>query len=88
MPDDLTIFVAAILLGLIPAAIAKAKGASFIGFWAFGALLFIVALPVAIFLKREYSEGMMGCPVCKKSVSKAAASCPSCGHPIASPMPL
>jgi hypothetical protein len=46
-----SIFLVAIVLGLIPAAIASAKGHQFISWWVFGALLFIVALPMAIVLK-------------------------------------
>jgi len=36
------------IIGLIPAAIAQGKGRSFLGWWLFGALLFIVALPCAL----------------------------------------
>jgi hypothetical protein len=43
----------AILLGLIPASVASRKGYSFLGFWLFGSLLFIVALPVAMLLRRR-----------------------------------
>ncbi len=35
------------LIGLIPAFIAGSKGHNFLGWWIFGAMLFIVALPVA-----------------------------------------
>ena len=38
----------AVLLGLIPAVIACKKGRSFVGWWLYGALLFIVALPHAL----------------------------------------
>jgi hypothetical protein len=41
------IFVLAILIGLIPAAIAQSKGRSFAAWWFYGAMLFIVALPHA-----------------------------------------
>ncbi|MFN2556128.1 MAG: hypothetical protein ABR592_04535 [Nitriliruptorales bacterium] len=44
------VFLAA-LIGLIPAAIAHAKGESFAAWWIFGAILFIVALPAALFLE-------------------------------------
>jgi hypothetical protein len=39
------------LLGLIPGAIASKKGRSFALWWFFGAMLFIVALPMAILMK-------------------------------------
>lgn len=45
------IFVFAVLLGLIPAAIASHKGRSFALWWFYGALLFIVALPMALLMK-------------------------------------
>lgn len=44
------ILVLAILIGLIPAIIAQGKGRSFLGWWLFGALLFIVALPIILVL--------------------------------------
>jgi hypothetical protein len=47
----MTILVLAVLLGLVPAAIAHGKGRSFVQWWMFGVLLFIVALPMAIMLK-------------------------------------
>lgn len=45
------IFVVAVLLGLIPASIASGKGRSFLVWWLYGALLFIVALPMALIMK-------------------------------------
>jgi hypothetical protein len=38
----------AVVIGLIPAIIAKKKGRSFFVWWVYGALLFIVALPHAL----------------------------------------
>lgn len=40
-----------ILLGLIPAAIAKRKGRSFVLWWFYGATLIVIALPHALLLK-------------------------------------
>lgn len=57
------------LLGLIPAAIAHNKGASFLGWWLFGALLFIVALPLALLLKDQRQETTW-------------AKCEHCGSPL------
>lgn len=45
------ILIVAVLLGLIPAAIASKKGRSFATWWFFGAMLFIVALPMALMMK-------------------------------------
>jgi|GEM_PF-4194373 hypothetical protein len=41
-----------LLIGLIPALIAQAKGHSFLIWWGYGAVLPIVALPHALLLKR------------------------------------
>jgi hypothetical protein len=43
----------AVFLGLIPAAIAANKGRSFIGWWIYGALILIVALPHALLIKKS-----------------------------------
>lgn len=45
------VFIFAVLLGLIPATIASHKGRSFGTWWAYGTLLFIVALPMALLMK-------------------------------------
>lgn len=41
-----------LVLGLIPAFIAKAKGQSFMAWWCYGGLLFIIALIHSIFMSR------------------------------------
>jgi len=59
-----------ILIGLIPAAIAQRKGESFVVWWIYGALLFIVALPHALLKKPNVpaleadaaKSGMKKCP--------------------------
>ena len=43
----------AVVIGLIPAAIAASKGRSFFAWWIYGALVFIVALPHALLLKKS-----------------------------------
>jgi predicted ABC-type exoprotein transport system permease subunit len=50
---DFLLFLLAMLLGLIPAYIARAKGHSFFFWWVYGTLIFIVALPMSIFLKKD-----------------------------------
>ncbi len=52
----LIVLVAAILLGLIPAAIASKKGRNFFDWWFFGASLFPIALPVALLIKPNLVE--------------------------------
>lgn len=57
----------AILLGLIPAMIARKKGRSFFEFWIFGTVLFIIALPVTLLMrptKKALLRGGKKCPHC------------------------
>lgn len=49
--STLDVLILATFLGLIPAVIAQHKGHSFVGFWIFGALALIVALPWALMMK-------------------------------------
>jgi hypothetical protein len=44
------VFVIAVVLGLLPAAIAKRKGLSFALWWVYGAAVFIVALPHSLIM--------------------------------------
>ena len=70
------IIILGILIGLIPAAIANSKGHSFFGWWVFGALLFIVALPWAIVLKD--ANRSRTCPFCAEKIMAQAIVCPHC----------
>lgn len=47
------IIVICAIIGCLPAAIAQSKGRSFVAWWIYGALLFIVALPHSLMLKAE-----------------------------------
>lgn len=77
------LLILAVLLGLIPAVIAKNKGYSFGLWWLFGGALFIVALPLALLLKPNQSaiekkrmeEGYKKCPFCAEMVKLDARVC-------------
>ena len=82
--------IGAILIGLIPAVIARNKGRSFGVWWFYGAMLFFVALPHALLLKadqttidnRLINEGMKKCPHCAEIVKGDAKVCRFCGRDI------
>jgi ribosomal protein L32 len=82
---------AAIILGLIPAVIASEKGYSIRQWWAFGATLFPVALPIALLLPttaralrrrqqdRARDEAFRECPACHDDIRAEVTACPYCG---------
>lgn len=80
------LLVLAVLIGLVPACIAKNKGYSFGGWWLFGALLFIIALPVALLMKPN-SEARRQCPHCRTWIDREAAVCAQCTRDVDPPEP-
>ena len=78
-------FFLALLLGLIPAAIAQGKGRSFMAWWIYGAALLIIALPHAIMLKKDEAaiarrDGQRKCPHCAELIQIDAKVCKHCGR--------
>jgi hypothetical protein len=81
---------AAIILGLIPAVIASQKGYSIRLWWAFGAVLFPVTLPMALLLPttakalrrreldRQREHDFRECPACHDEIRAEAVACPYC----------
>lgn len=66
----------AIVIGCIPAAIAQGKGRSFVAWWIYGALLFIVALPHSLMLDPAVSTPAQASPS-REPQARPPASAPS-----------
>lgn len=80
----------ALLFGLIPAYIAHKKGRSFYGWWIYGALILIIALPHSLLAKpdvkgmerKQLDEGKRKCPFCAEMIKTEAIVCPHCQRDI------
>lgn len=73
------VLIVALILGLLPAAIASSKGRSFFGWYIYGVFLFIIAIIHSILLqKNENTPGMKKCPHCASIIPEEAKTCPAC----------
>lgn len=91
----MTFLVIVVLIGLLPAMVAASKGRSFVGWWIYGSLLFIVALPHALLLKADQraldaraigSGDSKKCEHCAEIIRRDAKVCRYCGRDVAAPV--
>ena len=86
---EIVVLLVIILIGLIPATIAKRKGRKLVRWWIYGSLLFVVALVHALLIesdqaaieKKQMAEGMLKkCLSCAEMIKSDAKICRYCGQ--------
>jgi hypothetical protein len=76
-----------LLLGIVPAVIAKRKGRNFMAWWLFGCLLLIVALPYSLLLEQRETGSLKRCLFCREFVKRGALVCKHCGREVLPELP-
>jgi hypothetical protein len=66
----------ACFLGMIVGLIADSKGRNFWQWWAYGTLLFIVAIVHVLFISS--TKGLVRCPKCAELIREEATICKHC----------
>lgn len=77
----LNVIAAGVMLGLVPAVIARRKGHGFVSWWLAGTLIFVVALPLALIIKPN-EDTRRQCPMCRTWIDTQARVCPQCGRDV------
>lgn len=90
MVNKMEILFLGLLLGLIPAMVAQSKGRSFLLWWFYGAMIFIIALPHSLLIssnqklldERKLNEGMKKCTYCAELIRPEAKICKFCNSEV------
>lgn len=75
-----------LIIGSIPACIAKSKGRSFFRWWVYGVFLLFFAIIHSVLLKpteqQLLNDGMKKCPFCAEIIKPEAKVCRYCGREV------